>query len=274
MSALVWDQIGSRVYETGISKGVLYIDDGIFGVAWNGLTSIDEEHSDEVEPVYFDGVKFNDILTIGDFSAVLRAFTYPGEFLKYEGTLQDQTGFYVTNQPKSRFGLSYQTKIGDDVLGLESGYKIHILYNLTAVPSTRTYQTMSLDTEPLEFEWIITSIPEEIENFRPTAHVIFDSMVLDPNLLRDIEEILYGNEDNDPRLPSLRALSSFIRRWNRLIITDHGDGTWTAETNEEGILVMLDETTFEITSDTAVFIDPPPDDAYEISSSDKNEEDL
>lgn len=270
MAELVWDQVGDRLYEIGISKGVLYKDDG-YGVAWNGLTAIEEDVSTATEPVYFDGVKFNDIVTIGDFSAVLRAFTYPDEFLKYEGTLKDQTGFYVMNQPQSRFGLSYQTKIGDDINGIEAGYKIHVLYNLTATPTSRNYETLGEDVEPLEFEWSLTSIPEEIENFRPTAHVIFNSRELDPNLLNDIEDLLYGDELNDPKLPSLKGLATFIRKWDRLIITDNGDGTWTAESNIEGIITMLDATTFQIDSDTATFIDAI---SYTISSSEKNEEDI
>jgi hypothetical protein len=270
MATLVWDQIGDRLYETGISKGVLYKNDG-YGIPWNGLTSVEENVSTDVEPVHFDGTKFNDIVTIGDFTAVLRAFTYPNEFLFYEGTLKDQTGFYVMNQPQSKFGLSYQTKVGDDVNGVDSGYKIHVLYNLTAVPAQKLYQTLSLSVDPLEFEWSITSIPEDIDNFRPTAHVIFDSRELDPHLLADIESILYGDEDNDARLPSLQGLSTFIRKWDRLIITDNGDGTWTADSMEEDIITMLDETTFQIISDTATYIDA---DTYTISSSEKNEEDL
>lgn len=270
MAALVWDQVGDRLYETGVSKGVLYETDGR-GVPWNGLTSIEESIDHEVEPVYFDGVKINDIVTIGDFSAILRAFTYPDEFLRYEGILQAQTGFYITNQPLNRFGLSYQTEIGDDVDGIDSGYKLHILYGLTAVPSTKVYQTISDVLEPLEFEWEITAIPEELEFFRPTSHVIFDSRKIDLHLLQDIESILYGDEDNEPLLPSLRSLSSFIRKWNRFIITDNGDGTWTADAIEPGIITMLDDTTFQIDSDTAIEIDA---DSYTISSSDKNEEDI
>jgi hypothetical protein len=269
MAALVWDQVGDRLYENGVSRGVLYGFDGV-GVSWNGLVSVEESVDTEVEAVHFDGIKFNDIVTIGDFTAVLRAFTYPEEFLFYDGTLEDQTGFYIMNQPKSRFGLSYQTKIGDDISS-DGGYKLHLLYNLTAIPSSIAYQTLTLETEPIEFEWSISAIPEEIENFRPTAHVVFDSRKIDRHLLADIESVLYGDEDNEPRLPSLRGLSTFIRKWQRLIIIDNGDGTWTAETTVDGIINMLDATTFEIISEAAVFIDA---DSYTLSSSEKNEEDI
>jgi hypothetical protein len=270
MATLVWDQVGDRLYEIGVSKGVLYQDDGI-GVPWNGLISVEESIDNEVEPVHFDGIKFNDIVTIGDFSAVLRAFTYPDEFDYYQGVMETQDGFFVTNQPLSKFGLSYRTEIGNDISGADLGYKIHLLYNLTAIPSPITHQSLSEDIDPIEFEWTISAIPEEIENYRSTAHVIFDSRKLDPQLLIDLESILYGDDENEPHLPSLKGLSAFVRKWNRLIITNNGDGTWTATSNEPGVIIMLDSITFEITSDTAVFLDA---DSYEISSTDKNEEDV
>jgi hypothetical protein len=270
MAELVWDETGQRYYETAVSKGVFYDVNGV-GTSWNGLTSLEESVSSSVQPVHFDGLKINDVVTVGDFAAVLRAFTYPEEFLPYEGILEDQEGFFVTDQPGNRFGLSYQTKIGNDVEGLEFGYKIHILYNLTALPSQKTYQTLSDSTNPMEFEWSLTGIPEAIENFRPTVHIIFDSTKMDKWLLEDLEGIIYGDEDSDAYLPPLKGLATFIRKWDRLIITDHGDGTWSAESPRPGQIIMLDETTFEITADTAIYLDP---DTYTISSSDKNEEDV
>lgn len=270
MAAIVWDETGQRFYETAISKGVFYDVNG-FGIPWNGLTSLEESVSNAVQAVHFDGLKINDIVTVGDFSAVLRAFTYPDEFLPYEGILEDQSGFFVTDQPGSRFGLSYQTKVGNDVDGIEHGYKIHILYNLTALPSQKTYQTLSNEAMPMEFEWTITGIPEAIENFRSTVHIIFDSNKMDQWLLEDLEHIIYGDEDSDPYLPPLKGLATFIRKWDRLIITDHGDGTWSAESPRDGQIVMVDGTTFQIVSDTAIYLDP---DTYTISSSDKNEEDV
>lgn len=269
MTALVWDRIGERAYESGVSNGVLYGEDGV-GIAWNGITSVDENVTNSSEPVIFDGVKFNDIVTLGDFEGVLRAFTYPDEFLYYEGTLKDQTGFYIKNQPQTKFGLSYKTLLGND-LDSEVGYKIHVLYNLTALPSQRSYKTLSLDVEPIEFEWDITGVPEDVEYFRASAHLIFDSRQMDPFLMQDIQDILYGTEDKDPYLPPAKALASFIRKWNRLIVVDNGDGTWTATSMFEEDITMLDETTFQIVSDTAVYLDP---DTYTITSSEKNEEDI
>jgi hypothetical protein len=270
MAAIVWDQVGDRLYEAGVSKGVLYQENRV-GVPWNGLIAVEESVDDSVEPIYFDGVKFNDVVTLGDFSAIIRAYTYPEEFLPYEGSLEDQDGFYVSNQPKRRFGLSYQTEVGDDISGLGAGQKIHILYNLTAVPSAATFQTLGDEMEPIEFEWSVTSVPEPIANFRHTSHVVIDSRRMNSSLFFDIQTILYGDETNDPILPSLQSLSTFVRKWDRLIIFDNQDGTWTAEVRTPGILSMLDETTFQIISDSAEYIDA---DSYTIESSDKNEEDI
>lgn len=269
MTALTWDDVGSKSYQTGVNKGVLYYEGGD-GVAWNGLTSIEEADNTIVEPVYFDGFKFNDIVTVGDFSAILRAFTYPDEFLPHQGVLEDQTGFYVTGQSPPRFGLSYQTLIRND-LDEASGYKIHLLYNLTAVPSNRTYETLSLDINPVEFEWTLTSVPEEIANFKATAHIILDSTKVDPFLLRDVEDILYGGDEHLPHLPSLQTLATFVRHWNRFIIIDNGDGTWTADDKVGNIISFLDADTFQIVSDQAVFLDA---DSYTLTSSDKNEDDI
>jgi hypothetical protein len=269
MAVITWDDVGERQYEAGLDRGVLYFPEG-GGVAWSGLTSLEESVSTKVESAYFDGLKYNDIVTIGDFAAKLRAITYPDEFLRFEGTLEDQTGVLVTGQPLQVFALSYRTRIGND-LTPNAGYKIHVLYNLTAVPSEVEHRSLSLETEPIEFEWDITAVPEEIETFRPTAHIILDSRRLDPYLMGDIEEFLYGNEDHGPRLPSLKGLTSYIRNWNRLIIIDNHDGTWTAVSNAPDIITMIDETTFEIESDSAVYLDA---DSYTLSSTEKNEGDL
>lgn len=270
MARLVWDQVGERFYESGVSNGVFYDQDGK-GTAWNGITSVDENTSTTVEPVYFDGLKFDDVVTNGDFSASLKAFTYPEEFLPYEGYLEDRAGFYIADQPRYRFGLSYRTEIADDVVGFNRGYKIHLLYNLTANPSEISYQTISGDSEPLEFEWTISAIPEELDRFRPTAHVILDSRKLNPFILRDVEDIIYGTDEEDPTLPSLKSLSQFIRNWDRFMVTDYGNGRWSASTEDEGVITMIDDDIFQITYDTATYLDSH---TYEITSSERNEDDI
>lgn len=270
MTALTWDNVGDRFYEIGLDRGVLFFPEG-GGVAWNGLTGIDYHIETDVEPIYFDGIKFNDIVFGGDFAATLRAFTYPDEFLRFMGVIEDQSGVLITGQRPELFHMCFRTQISNDV-SVDVGYKIHILWNLTAVPNDIEHATLQFETEPIEFHWELTATPEYIDRFKPTAYIIIDTRKVDPLLVMDLETILYGDAENDPRLPSLKGLSTFIRKWNRLIINDNGDGTWTAiSDNPEYPITMLDATTFEITSDTAVYLDA---ETYEISSSDKNEEDI
>ena len=269
MSKITWDQSGQRFYENGVSQGVLYCQD-CKGVAWNGLISVEVNSVDEADPVHMDGIKYTDIQTLGDFEGKITAFTYPDRFLEFEGFQESPGGLFMSSQPKDRFGLSYRTEISNDH-GASIGYKIHLLYNLLAIPADKTYETLSLDTEPAEFEWDLTAVPEEVDGFRPTAYVISDSRKIDPHLLADIEDILYGDDDTDGVLPDLNGFVTYVRKWGRLIITDNGDGTWTADSPIEGMITMLDSTTFEITADTAVYLDA---ETYTISSSDKNEEDI
>lgn len=269
MTTITWDGFGERFYEAGVSKAVFYGSDSR-GVAWNGLISVQESTVDTVDPLYFDGFKYADLVTLGDFEGVIKAFTYPDEFLPYCGDWEAKPGFFLTSQPKTRFGLAYRTEINND-LSESIGYKIHLIYNLIAVPADKTYETLSLDTDPIDLEWSVTAIPEEIDNFRPTAYVVIDSRKIDPFLLSDIEDIIYGTDTDEPKLPDLNGLISFVQKWGRLIITDLGNGVWRADSPIDGVITMLDATTFQIVSDTASFIDA---DTYTISSSANNTEDI
>ncbi len=195
MTKLVWDQIGERRYEVRVDRGVLYLSDGS-GVPWNGLTSVEEDTGDiAVEAFYFDGFKYLETRTSGDFSGSLKAFTFPEEFVKFDGLEAIKNGVELGNQPiTNRFGISYRTRIGNDVDGFDYGYKIHLVYNLTASPDSRSYETLSDQQDPMEFSWKISAVPEFIPGHRPTAHVILDTTKLNRYLVADLETLLYGKE--------------------------------------------------------------------------------
>jgi len=205
MTTLQWDQLGTRRYETGVDRGVLYLEDGT-GIPWNGLTSVDEKVTGmSATPLYWEGVKYDEIITIGDFAASLKAYTYPDEFLEYMGIVETDVGLYVDNQPTKLFGLSYRTIIGND-LSATAGHKINILCNLSAIPSTKGYNTLSQNANMLEFEWSISSIPDRIPGFRSTAHLIFDTTKSTPEMIETIEGILYGDDASDAHLPTFAEL--------------------------------------------------------------------
>lgn len=212
MAKLVWDQIGSREFETGIDRGVLY-DQTSKGYAWNGLTGISEDFSDDgSDPRYQEGTKVFDLASIGEFQATLTAFTYPDKFLEFEGVYEDSAdGLFLGEQAPKTFGLSYRTRVGDDIDGVDAGYKIHSLYNLIAVPSTKIYETHNNLVTPLEFEWAITSMPQNAPGYRPTAHVIFDSRYVDPWLLTILESTFYGNETSNARQMSVADIIQYTK---------------------------------------------------------------
>lgn len=260
MATIEWDQVGSRYYESGIDRAVLYPSEGN-AVPWNGITSVAEKMTGDVgTPIYFDGIKFGDAFAIGDYAATVKAFTYPNEFMELEGVAPAGNGLFIDNQRPKRFGLSYRTKIGNDD-GPDLGYKIHVVYNLTAIPAQKNYKTQS-EADAVEFEWTVVAVPEKASGFRPTAHIIFDTRLMNPLLLADMEETLYGTDSADGRLPPLSTLVSFISSWVIIRITDNLDGTWTAEGPDE-MITMLDSTTFQISQANAVYLDA---DTYNISN--------
>lgn len=202
MSVLVWNQIGDRKFETGLDRGVLYLQDGS-GVPWNGLISVVEKTAMTIEPLYLDGRKYAENIILGEYAATLSAFTYPDEFIEIEGIADVGNGVFMANQKPSRFGLSYRTKIGNDVDGPTSGYKIHILYNLLAVPSDQTFDSASDTPEAVAFQWELSSIPLNISDYHPSAHLIVDSTKTPPELVAEIEDLLYGTVSTNSRLPSM-----------------------------------------------------------------------
>ena len=268
MTKIQWDAPGEHIFEAGIQKGVLYKMSGE-GYGWSGLISVEEETSSSVEPAYFDAVKFEDIVTVDQFIARIKAFTYPDEFVEHVGIQEVDQGMYVHDQHQPRFHLSYQTMMGNE-LG-QQAYKIHLIYNLTAIVSPITYETFSNDVNITEFEWSVSAIPERLEGYQPSAHFVFDVRKIDPWLLKDIEDILYGSDVKDPYLPPMQGFVSFIQKWDRIIIEDHNDGTWSAISARDDQIIMVSETEFEIPDANAVYLDEY---TYEISSSPANEEDI
>lgn len=272
MARLVWDRIEDRTYEIGADHAVLYVpdEDNVFkGVVWNGLTRVTKESTRDTESTYFDGVKIHDFIKQTEFKGSLDAIMYPPEFERLEGSYEMKCGIFVGEQPPGIFGLCYRSKIGN-ASGENAGYKIHVLYNLLATPSEKSYETMGDSPKLMEFSWDLQSIPEAVPNFRHTAEITIDSRKADPLLLIQLEEILYGNDIDEAYLPSMADLVAVIDAWFRLLvtldddpnsptygqfeveekfegshITDNGDGTWTIV---DADAVFIDEDRYELSS--------------------------
>lgn len=206
MTKLSWSTISERFFEAGISHGVLYINNAN-GVPWNGLISVSESPSGgDVTPIYIDGIKQLNDISNEEFEATITAYTYPDEFGQCDGTVEVKYGLYATQQSRKSFGLSYQTRIGNDIDGTDHGYKIHLIYDATATPSNRDNRTLGDNVDPLNFIWKIASVPPAVGGYKPTAHFVIDSREVPSDLMNQLSDILYGSDTTEPRLPSVSEL--------------------------------------------------------------------
>lgn len=206
MPVLEWDKINERVYETGVSKGVLYLPDntGAYstGVAWNGLVSVNESPSGaESNKQYADNRVYLNLISAEEFSGTIEAFTYPEEFAECDGTATPKKGVYVGQQTRKGFGFSYQTIVGNDTQLNRYGYKIHLVYGAMATPSEKAYSTVNESPEPVTFSWEFNTTPVSVTDMDPTALLTIDSTKVDAAGLKALEDLLYGSESKTAELP-------------------------------------------------------------------------
>lgn len=207
MAKLVWDKTGERLYETGVSHGVLYVQDstGAYptGVAWNGLTAVTESPSGaEATPLYADDIKYLELRSAEEFGATIEAYTYPKEFEACDGSAELAEGVTIGQQDRQTFGLCYRTIVGNDVKKNDLGYKLHLIYGATASPSEKGYQTVNDSPEAITFSWEVTTTPINVDGFKPTSSLTIDSTKVDKTKLAALEAKLYGAESAEATLPT------------------------------------------------------------------------
>lgn len=206
MSKIVWDNVGERLYETGVKQGVLYPQsaEGTYpaGVPWNGLTAVTESPSGaESTPLYADDIKYLNLMSAEEFGATIEAYTYPEEFALCDGSAEIAKGVTIGQQNRSTFGLSYVTTLGNDIQSNAYGYKLHIIYGALASPSEKAYSTINDSPEAITFSWEVKTTPVTVTGFKPTASVVIDSTKVDAEKLAQLEAIMYGSDEAEARLP-------------------------------------------------------------------------
>ena len=206
MSKLVWDNTGERFYETGVNQGVLYPSKtgGGYdkGVAWNGLTAVTESPSGaEATPIYADNIKYLNLVSAEDFGATIEAYTYPDEFAVCDGSAEIASGVMAGQQNRKTFGLCYRTVLGNDADGNDYGYKLHLIYGALAAPSEKGFSTINDNPEAITCSWEITTTPVNVPGFKPTACITIVSTKVDAAKLKALEDILYGGEAVESKLP-------------------------------------------------------------------------
>jgi hypothetical protein len=211
MAPLTWDLVGDKVYETGVDRGVLYIPNasGVYaaGFAWNGLTTVTESPSG-AEPTasYADNIKYLNLVSAEEFGGTIEAYTYPDEFAVCDGSFAPVPGVAVGQQGRKQFGLSFRTKVGNDVDGTDHGYKLHLIYGALAAPSEKAYASINDSPEAITFSWDITTTPAPVTGRKPTSLIVVDSTVVDPADLAALEALLYGAGATPAALPTPDAV--------------------------------------------------------------------
>lgn len=250
MTRVEWGAPGENAYETGTDRAVLYVD-GEDGVPWNGFRSVEEiPIGGTVTRYYLDGEMYLHVTEREEFSARISAFYSPEKFDECDGMVAFRSGLFATQQPRKPFHLTYRTLIGNDTEAQAHGYKIHLVYNALAEPATKSYSSIGQAPEASDLSWTVFAKPVGVEGASRSAHFIIDTTRAEDWAVSELEDILYGSDAAEPRMPLPDEIAVLFDPGPVLVVTDHGDGTFTVDGPDEAI-VMLNPETFEITWDSA-----------------------
>lgn len=203
MSALVWDQVSEHFYETGDDHAVVYPYNSQTkqydsGYAWSGITGVTESPSGAEETaLYADNIKYLSLRSAEEYAQTVTAYAYPPEFAELDGSAFPATGVRVYQQARKTFGMSYRSIKGNDTEGNDHGYKLHLVYGLTASPSERSYGTVNDSPEAIEFSWEMQGIPVAVKGYKNTCLLTIDSEDVDDTKLKKLEDILYGTDGGE-----------------------------------------------------------------------------
>lgn len=210
---LQWDQIGQRFYETGTSKGVLFVQDGTgaygTGVAWNGLVSVKKSPDGAEESAqYADNMKYLSLTSAENLKGSIDAFTYPDEFEACEGSAEINPGVYVGQQARSPFGMVYSTIVGNDTQGNRFSEKLHFIYNAKVAPAERAYETVNEDPSALTFSWEYSTTPVDLSDIGldPSAGITIARHEVGDAAWTALTDVVYGTAAEEPRLPSIQEV--------------------------------------------------------------------
>lgn len=222
MPRLSWDGVGQHYYETGVSRGVLYLaqtnqqDNSTYyptGVPWNGLISVSESpDGGDAEDFYADNIKYLTLRGVENLTGSINAYTYPDEFMECDGSRELFDGMYIHQQARRTFGMSYMTNIGNDVTE-ERGVMYHLLYGLTVSPSDREYSTINDNPEPIELSWDFSaqSAPVVLPSgiiLKNTALVTFDSRKISAAQKTLLEDNIWGRDADESQ--SITAITAHL----------------------------------------------------------------
>ena len=228
MARITWGENESGTYSSGLDRGVLFPGNES-SVPWMGLVSVSERYEGSTpEVVYVDGRKVIHTPHAPEFAANLTAYTYPDEFDRFQGYDEIYNGIMAGEQViDDVFHVSYRTMIDGG-----PHYQLHILFNLTATADDLERMTHAEEIEPLEFSWDLQSIPQGFSDNIFLSHLMIDSRKIDPELLKTIEDQLYGTSSIDGNIGLV------IEKISKLADIKY-DGEWYFVRQDDGIWTLL-----------------------------------
>lgn len=204
---ITWDDVGERYYHYGVDHGVFYAqaDNGTYpkGVAWNGLTAVNESpDGGDPNDLWADNIKYGSLRGAENFKGTIEAYNYPPEFAPCNGEVEAVGGVYLGQQKRKAFGFCYRTMIGNDTgTDTDDGYLLHLVYNATTTPTDMNYETINDNPDAITMSWDFDTTPLAVTGYKPTAHIIIDSRKADATKLGTLEDKLYGTNSADAYLP-------------------------------------------------------------------------
>jgi hypothetical protein len=152
-----------------------------------------------------------------EFGMTIECYSYPDEFAACNGESNLADGVTLGQQRRNTFGMSYRSKVGNDTDGEDYGYKLHLVYGCSASPSERSYESINDSPDAITFSFEITTTPVDVSGkgsdgkpYKPVSLITIDSTKVDSDKLAKFEEILYGTEDTEARLPLPDEVNSFF----------------------------------------------------------------
>lgn len=206
MAKMTWHTSGTKEFEAGVKDVALFpMSSGSYGtgVAWNGVTAINESPSGaDATDLYADDEKYATLRSAERFGFTIEAYTYPDEWMECDGSKEAVTGVYLGQQTRKGFGLVYKTSIGDESHpSLDKGFKLHIIYNATASPSGRSYGTINENPDAITMSWEATSSPTPVQgstDYKGVCCITVDSTKFTTTTaqaaLNDLLSDIYGRD--------------------------------------------------------------------------------
>lgn len=203
---ITWDELEKRTYELGVSKGVIYRpdDSGVYNKAeaWNGLINVTENPSGaDTTKMMADNIEYAALRAAESYGGSIEAYMYPDLFAECDGQKEITKGVWIGQQNREVFGLCYRTEIGSAAKGQNAGYKLHLVYGLTASPAEKSHDTINESPDAATMQWDVEASPVSVPGFKPTANLTISSLDFESSNMAALEKVLYGSASAAAKLP-------------------------------------------------------------------------